>query len=222
MLISIFQGCMEMGKFLNGFHYTIRGEGKPVVLIHGLLSSINVWEAVAALLLNQGFKVVMVDLPGHGMSDSIKHRREFDPEKLAARIKEILAKEGIRDPLIVSHSFGSQVVPHLRGKKVLVSPHLATKKTSLMKVIAFMLFPLSVFWPEKRRIIQRFRFNRKYSDFKISRSVQAVFSWGMRPFVYGMTSRQSCKSLEGSVVVHGTEDTIVPISAARAFARGAA
>lgn len=44
------------------------GEGPPLVLLHGLADSHRTWRFVAPLLAKR-FRVLMVDLPGHGFSD---------------------------------------------------------------------------------------------------------------------------------------------------------
>jgi pimeloyl-ACP methyl ester carboxylesterase len=52
-------------------HYTVEGGGEPVVLIHGLGSSawIN-WQLPGVVnLLSKNYKVIALDMPGHGESD---------------------------------------------------------------------------------------------------------------------------------------------------------
>src|SRR6516164_2083531 len=51
-------------------HYTVEGKGEPVVLIHGLYSSgfIN-WKLPKVVAeLAKTHKVILLDLPGHGLS----------------------------------------------------------------------------------------------------------------------------------------------------------
>jgi pimeloyl-ACP methyl ester carboxylesterase len=48
-------------------HHTIRGTGKPLLLIHGLGSTHRAWSLVG-LALAQHRKVIAVDLPGHGQT----------------------------------------------------------------------------------------------------------------------------------------------------------
>ena len=49
--------------------YTDYGKGTPVVLLHGYLESSEVWHGFAQKLSEQ-FRVISIDLPGHGLSDS--------------------------------------------------------------------------------------------------------------------------------------------------------
>ena len=66
------------------------GEGRPVVLFHGLFSDAETnWIKFghAALLAGQGFRVIMPDLRGHGES-----ARPHDP---SAYPPDILAEDGL-------------------------------------------------------------------------------------------------------------------------------
>ena len=47
-------------------HYRSRGEGDPVLLVHGAGEDASVWEPLAVRLADEGRRVVAVDLPGHG------------------------------------------------------------------------------------------------------------------------------------------------------------
>jgi pimeloyl-ACP methyl ester carboxylesterase len=51
--------------------YTVQGTGEPVLLIHGLYSSVRRnWEAPGTLqMLAASYQVIALDLPGHGLSD---------------------------------------------------------------------------------------------------------------------------------------------------------
>lgn len=48
-------------------HYTDDGEGIPLVLIHGISSSLNTWDGWNASLQND-FRIIRLDLPGFGLT----------------------------------------------------------------------------------------------------------------------------------------------------------
>jgi pimeloyl-ACP methyl ester carboxylesterase len=52
-------------------HYVVQGKGEPVVLIHGMLSSIGMnWKITGVIDdLAKDHQVIAFDLPGHGQSD---------------------------------------------------------------------------------------------------------------------------------------------------------
>ena len=60
-------------KLINGIniHYEIKGEGSPLLFIHGLGSSTLDWEKQIPFFAKH-FKTISIDLRGHGQSDSSK------------------------------------------------------------------------------------------------------------------------------------------------------
>ncbi len=51
-------------------HSIVQGDGPPVVLIHGLDSSLHDWDYLVPALNARGFRTWAIDLPGHGDSQS--------------------------------------------------------------------------------------------------------------------------------------------------------
>jgi len=72
LAIAVFlTACGVSAASLDGrnIHYTVSGRpGKTVVLIHGEACDETVWQAQVAAL-RQSYRVVTMDLPGHGQSD---------------------------------------------------------------------------------------------------------------------------------------------------------
>lgn len=87
-------------------NFKIRGEGNPIVFIHGYLESSKMWENYADELAKE-YKVVTIDLPGHGASGvySDVHTMELVAEK----IDEVLEKLKISEVLAIGHSMGGYV-----------------------------------------------------------------------------------------------------------------
>lgn len=52
-------------------HYELIGKGKPILLIHGFTGNCNDWKNKPLFdsLLTNGFKIILVDLRGNGLSD---------------------------------------------------------------------------------------------------------------------------------------------------------
>lgn len=71
-------------------HYDILGEGRPVVLLHGFISNSESWKRapVRQALADAGFKVVMLDLRGNGLSDK-PHTAEAYRDN--AELKDVMA-----------------------------------------------------------------------------------------------------------------------------------
>jgi pimeloyl-ACP methyl ester carboxylesterase len=87
-------------------NYFDKGEGDSIVLLHGYLESSEVWNGFEAGL-SSSFRVISVDLPGHGLSDvySDVHTMEF----MAEAIKELLDELGVRKTFLLGHSLGGYV-----------------------------------------------------------------------------------------------------------------
>jgi pimeloyl-ACP methyl ester carboxylesterase len=87
------------------------GEGRPVVLLHGLFSDANMnWIKFghAARIAGEGFRVIMPDLRAHGASGR-PHGFEFYPKGILARdLRELVAELDLTDFDLGGFSLGSR------------------------------------------------------------------------------------------------------------------
>lgn len=86
------------------------GEGRPVVLLHGLASTCRIWDFVAPILARD-FAVIAVDQRGHG--DSGKPEHGYDFASVAGDAAALLEGRGIHRPVLVGHSWGADVALEL-------------------------------------------------------------------------------------------------------------
>ena len=100
-----------MDKFIisNGCALRItdtRKGDKTILLLHGYLESLDVWEDFTRLLSNY-YRVVAMDIPGHGISQVMGevHTMEF----LADTVVGVLDELEIPKATIVGHSMGGYV-----------------------------------------------------------------------------------------------------------------
>jgi pimeloyl-ACP methyl ester carboxylesterase len=84
------------------------GAGSRVaVLIHGMMSDHRAWHRVAFELAAEGFRVVSVDLAGHGASP---RSRRYSPRRWADDVIETLTEKLDASPdVIIGHSLGALV-----------------------------------------------------------------------------------------------------------------
>lgn len=117
---------------------------KCVVLLHGYLESMFVWESFVPLLY-RSVRVVTLDLPGHGISEVKGEIHTMD--YLARVVRDMLLGLGIARCTLVGHSMGGYVAlafcehyPEMLDGLVLLSstpnPDTEDKRAARMREIA--------------------------------------------------------------------------------------
>jgi pimeloyl-ACP methyl ester carboxylesterase len=86
--------------------YFVGGEGPPVVLVHGLGGAAGNWVDVAPALARR-FRVLVPDLPGHGLSTPLAGATTLNP--YAERLADVADAEGLAETVLVGHSLGALV-----------------------------------------------------------------------------------------------------------------
>jgi len=88
-------------------HYTDIGQGYPVILLHGYLESLSVWENFAQQL-SEKYRVIAMDIPGHGKSEALAEKHSM--EMLAECVYDALRMIKIHQCLMIGHSMGGYVI----------------------------------------------------------------------------------------------------------------
>lgn len=83
------------------------GEGKPLVILHGLFGLGDNWSSLAKAYAENGFTVYLVDLRNHGRSP---HDDAFSYELMAEDVFNLLNEEGIEKADFIGHSMGGKVL----------------------------------------------------------------------------------------------------------------
>jgi pimeloyl-ACP methyl ester carboxylesterase len=108
--ISNFTKKASMSYFIknNGkkLHYNLTGKGETIVLVHGYLESSEIWNEFASKLSKQ-FRIIAIDLPGHGLSDIDDETNSM--ESMAFLIKLVIDALGIDKIFFAGHSLGGYV-----------------------------------------------------------------------------------------------------------------
>ncbi len=115
-----------MEKFLVAGDVAIRVSDsqkgdRVVVLLHGYLENLNVWDDFAKLLAPH-FRVISMDLPGHGISEvrGPVHTMGF----LADTVREALLQLGVVTCCVIGHSMGGYVALAMAEKHPEMVDHL--------------------------------------------------------------------------------------------------
>lgn len=88
--------------------YADVGKGRVVVLLHGFPESLEVWFGNGfAQELSEHFRVIAIDLPGHGKSECVGYVHRM--ERMADVVKNVMDELGLRRYTMVGHSMGGYV-----------------------------------------------------------------------------------------------------------------
>jgi pimeloyl-ACP methyl ester carboxylesterase len=106
--------------------YSAQGKGEPVVLIHGLLSSAWVnWDLPGtSAMLAKDYRVIALDVRGHGLSDRPTKEEAYGPE-LVEDVVRLLDHLKIKKAHVVGYSMGGIITAKFIAKhpdRVLLSP----------------------------------------------------------------------------------------------------
>ena len=90
----------------NTIFYTVKGVGRPLVLIHGYGAGIWVWEKQIEVL-SKRYRVYALDLIGHGFSD--RPKIPYTPETYIDFLNRFMDGAGIEKATLVGNSMGGGV-----------------------------------------------------------------------------------------------------------------
>jgi len=86
--------------------YHEQGNGFPIVMLHGFLESLDIWDEFATKIA-ENYRVILIDLPGHGKTDVFSeiHSMEF----MAEVVNQVLVYLNIDKCVMIGHSMGGYV-----------------------------------------------------------------------------------------------------------------
>lgn len=100
-----------MGFFITSdnvkLHYEIKGEGLPVVFIHGFTENHNSFR-IQQRVLSKKYKVITYDLRGHGISDRVNYGLSM--ERFALDLRELIDYLELENIVLVGWSMGTSII----------------------------------------------------------------------------------------------------------------
>ena len=87
-------------------HYTDKGKGNAIVLLHGFTEDLRIWKTFTEKL-SRNHRVLCIDLPGHGKSDCLAETHTM--ELMADAVSAVIKKLEIKKCLLIGHSMGGYV-----------------------------------------------------------------------------------------------------------------
>jgi len=87
--------------------YVAKGEGEPLLFVHGYGAGIWVWEKQIEIL-SQSYRVYALDLVGHGFSD--RPKIAYTPEAYIRFLRDFMDGLGIKRATLIGNSMGGGIV----------------------------------------------------------------------------------------------------------------
>ncbi|MBP2158723.1 MULTISPECIES: alpha/beta fold hydrolase [Asticcacaulis] len=107
------QAAVKAGyKQINGinYYYEIHGQGEPLLLLHGGLGSIDMFDPILPLL-TQSRQVIAVDLQGHGRT--ALGDRAINPADIGRDMAELTKALGYKQVDVLGYSFGGMTAVNM-------------------------------------------------------------------------------------------------------------
>ena len=103
--------------------YRQSGEGRPMIILHGLFGSSDNWYSLSKVFATR-FNVFVVDQRNHGQSPQSD---EFNYDLLTEDLHDFIQEHNLKDPIILGHSMGGKAAmnfavryPHLLSNLIVV------------------------------------------------------------------------------------------------------
>ena len=87
-------------------HFFEKGQGHPLLFLHGFCESGEMWHYLADSLSTQ-YRVICPDLPGFGNSELTHPIQSL--EEVAEQLEAWMQAEQIQNPIVLGHSLGGYV-----------------------------------------------------------------------------------------------------------------
>ena len=86
-------------------NFRIIGQGKPVIILHGLFGMLDNWLTIAKKLESVGYMSILIDQRDHGRSE---HTDDFSYPLLANDLYKFMEENWIHESYLIGHSMGGK------------------------------------------------------------------------------------------------------------------
>lgn len=87
-------------------NYSDTGKGTTIVLLHGFLENLKMWEAFIPIL-SEKYRVITIDLLGHGETECLGYVHTMEDQ--ADMVHQVLTQLKVKKAVFVGHSMGGYV-----------------------------------------------------------------------------------------------------------------
>jgi pimeloyl-ACP methyl ester carboxylesterase len=88
----------------------------PILLIHGWGCTVYIFRRNMPALADAGYRVLAVDLKGHGLSDKPLGADEYTIDALVEHVREIMDALRLERPALAGHSLGGSLAYHFASR----------------------------------------------------------------------------------------------------------
>ncbi len=184
----------------GSLHLVERGEGRPILLLHGITLAAPIWSPQLHQLAGSreapGFRVLALDLRGHGESEAGTDGYGLD--HVAHDLATVLTELDLRDAIVVGHSMGGMSVmkfcadhPDVLRERVSALAFVATAAAPLMP--AFILARAEMLGA---RMVDRLDAGRPFPHYRFSGNdlslVMCRLAFGRRPSSAAVEQVRAC------------------------------
>ncbi|GAA3941982.1 alpha/beta hydrolase [Litoribacillus peritrichatus] len=92
-------------------HYKDKGEGEPIVLIHGIMSSLHTWDDWSKEL-EKNYRVIRMDLPGFGLTGPLPEELEYEKGEFIAFLHSFTTALELEKFALAGNSLGGYMSAH--------------------------------------------------------------------------------------------------------------
>lgn len=86
--------------------YKSEGDGETLLFVHGYLESSDIWEPFTGYF-KEHYRVITVDIPGHGKSGVIGSIHRMS--EMAEALRSVLEAENVNKAIVIGHSMGGYI-----------------------------------------------------------------------------------------------------------------
>lgn len=212
LLVSVPVSAPAETAKVNGIelHYTVRGAGEPLLLLHGFGGCAATWDSVAERLA-QHYRLILVDARGHGQSTSLSGK--FSHAQSADDVRALLDVLGIKRVRAIGFSSGAMTLLHLATS--------APDRLSKMVVVG-----ATTHFPDQARAIQRaatvetmpppvmdmYRQCASRGDDQVRSLVGQFRAFGDNHDDMDFKPADLAKIKASTLIIHGDRDEFFPVS----------
>ncbi|MDE2058313.1 MAG: alpha/beta hydrolase [candidate division NC10 bacterium] len=208
-------------------HFTVWGEGRPVILLHGWGTSAESLSVVAKALEDR-FRVYALDLPGFGWTPSAA--TTWGTWEYASYVEAFMDRVGIPMASMVGHSFGGRIAlvlaaqrpDRVRSLVLVASAGIRPKRGLLYRVkagaarLAKRFFSLSLWGRLGERVVAELYRRVGSRDYRNAGPLRATLVKVVGEDLRGILSSIRVPTL----IIWGDRDQEVPFSSMEIMARG--